>query len=108
MTYDSAFLAAIQEAPDDDAPRLVYADWLEEQGDADRAEFVRLQCALARLDEDDEGRPALEARERALWKKHGKDWRRPLAPFSRKFAFKRGFPEEVLVPAQTFVDHARE
>ena len=33
MTRDEAFLADILEHPDDDAPRLVYADWLEEQED---------------------------------------------------------------------------
>jgi uncharacterized protein (TIGR02996 family) len=38
---------AISDAPDDDAPRLVYADWLEEHGDPDRAEFIRVQCRLA-------------------------------------------------------------
>src|SRR5690349_19744431 len=27
-----AFLAAICEAPEDDAPRLVYADWLDDNG----------------------------------------------------------------------------
>src|SRR4051812_49324247 len=34
MTDDeSAFLAAMAAAPDDQAPRLVFADWLEERGD---------------------------------------------------------------------------
>jgi len=62
-----AFLQAIREAPEDDAPRLVYADWLEEHGlgetDRDRAEFIRAQCALARLRF---GSPELEARHAAL------------------------------------------
>jgi uncharacterized protein (TIGR02996 family) len=31
--------------PADDLARLVIADWLEEHGEADRAEFIRLQCA---------------------------------------------------------------
>jgi uncharacterized protein (TIGR02996 family) len=47
---DAAFLQAILDDPDDDSPRLVYADWLEEHGGAAqqaRAEFIRLQCALA-------------------------------------------------------------
>src|SRR5262249_36968134 len=35
-----AFLDAILEAPEDDAVRLIYADWLEEQGDP-RGEFIR-------------------------------------------------------------------
>jgi uncharacterized protein (TIGR02996 family) len=43
-----ALLRAIGAAPDDDTPRLVFADWLDEHGttDADhaRAEFLRIAC----------------------------------------------------------------
>ncbi|MHB1424636.1 MAG: TIGR02996 domain-containing protein [Gemmataceae bacterium] len=49
MTHADAFLQDILAHPDDDAPRLIFADWLEEQGDAGsvaRAEFIRAQCAL--------------------------------------------------------------
>ena len=35
-----AFLADCKENPMDDTPRLVLADWLEEQGDP-RGEFLR-------------------------------------------------------------------
>jgi uncharacterized protein (TIGR02996 family) len=41
-----AFLDAIREAPDDDAPRLIYADWLDERGEFERASLIRFQCAL--------------------------------------------------------------
>jgi uncharacterized protein (TIGR02996 family) len=44
-----AFVAAVREAPDEDTPRLVAADWLDEHGEHARAELVRVQCALARL-----------------------------------------------------------
>lgn len=44
-----AFLAAIKDAPADDSPRLVYADWLDDQGETERAEFIRVQVALAKL-----------------------------------------------------------
>lgn len=47
VNEQSAFLAAIISAPDDDTPRLVYADWLQEHGDDARAEFIRLQCEKA-------------------------------------------------------------
>ena len=50
FTDEDALLRAVWDAPHDDAPRLVYADWLDEHGDPDRAQFVRLQCELARLD----------------------------------------------------------
>ena len=43
-----AFMQAILDAPDDDTPRLIFADWLDEHGEAERAEFIRVQCELAK------------------------------------------------------------
>jgi uncharacterized protein (TIGR02996 family) len=43
-----SYLRAILALPDDDGPRLCAADWWDEQGAAERAEFVRVQCGLAR------------------------------------------------------------
>lgn len=37
-----ALLAAVRDAPGDEDARLIYADWLEEQGD-ERAEYLRLE-----------------------------------------------------------------
>jgi uncharacterized protein (TIGR02996 family) len=48
------FIRAICAAPDDDAPRLVFADWLEENGDPNWGQFIRLSCELARHPQDDE------------------------------------------------------
>jgi uncharacterized protein (TIGR02996 family) len=107
---EEAFWRDIQEAPGDDAPRLIYADWLDEQGDperAARAEFIRVQCELARLPADaDDRRAEQEKRQDALWKKHRKTWCAPLKPFSNKFEFRRGFPDQVLVHGKTFLAHA--
>jgi uncharacterized protein (TIGR02996 family) len=50
---DSPYLRAICEAPFDDGPRLVYADALDERGEAARAEFIRVQCELAKLPHGD-------------------------------------------------------
>jgi uncharacterized protein (TIGR02996 family) len=47
-----ALIRSILTAPADDAPRLVYADWLDEQGRAEDAEFLRVQVELARLGYD--------------------------------------------------------
>ena len=47
MSDQQALLRSVIDAPDDDVPRLVYADWLEEHGDHERAEFIRLQIELA-------------------------------------------------------------
>jgi uncharacterized protein (TIGR02996 family) len=40
-----ALLAAVKAAPGDDLPRLVLADWLEENGEAERAALIRVMCA---------------------------------------------------------------
>lgn len=48
MTDQEALLASILSSPHDDTPRLIYADWCEENGDAERAEFIRYQIDLAR------------------------------------------------------------
>jgi uncharacterized protein (TIGR02996 family) len=50
MTDDGeALLRAICEQPWEDTPRLMYADWLEENGQPERAEFIRLQIELATM-----------------------------------------------------------
>ena len=51
MSDDLAFIRAVQANPDDDAPRLVYADWLDERGDR-RGEFLRLEIARHRAGRD--------------------------------------------------------
>ena len=44
---EAALLRTICATPADDLPRLVYADWLEENGRSERAEFIRLQVGLS-------------------------------------------------------------
>jgi uncharacterized protein (TIGR02996 family) len=46
---DSAFLKQLDDDPEDLATLLVYADWLEDNGSVDRAEFLRLQQHLLQL-----------------------------------------------------------
>jgi uncharacterized protein (TIGR02996 family) len=72
------FLRAIIADPDADALRLAYADWLEEGGDADRAEFIRVQCALAAMPENERKYHPLRGREVQLLKQHRDAWLRPL------------------------------
>jgi uncharacterized protein (TIGR02996 family) len=45
MNEERGFLKAVLERPDDDARKLVYADWLEERGDP-RAEYLRLMMQV--------------------------------------------------------------
>jgi uncharacterized protein (TIGR02996 family) len=95
MNTEDSFLRAIASAIDDRLPRLVFADWLEEQGDP-RAEWLRIDCELAELGPDDGRQLALEARKRALW-----DARRDgLIGWERRFALARIQSKVARIPAE--------
>jgi uncharacterized protein (TIGR02996 family) len=66
VTPDDAFLRHIIESPDDDTPQLVHADWLDDHGQPERAEFIRVQCELASAGTDHARRVELRAKERSL------------------------------------------
>jgi uncharacterized protein (TIGR02996 family) len=107
MNERAAFLADAAENPDDDAPRLVFADWLDDHGgEADRAlaEFIRLECAMARLGETDEQ----VERAKALLAAHQAAWFGPVADPSivRAFETSRGFVTEIELPTNQFSAHA--
>src|SRR5438067_825926 len=97
-SMNDAFLRAIVADPADDATRLVYADFLEDHGDAVRAEFIRTQIALTRMAAEDPARPALAARETALLQEHGQRWAEPLRGLNWKWRFGRGFIEGLQIP----------
>ena len=62
MSEREALLQAVYANPADDLPRMVLADWLDEHGEPERAELIRVQCELSR----DPDRPDLIDREREL------------------------------------------
>jgi uncharacterized protein (TIGR02996 family) len=79
-----ALLEAIRDDPQDDAVRLIYADWLEDQGRNERAEFIRLQIAwIARMVDNKE-----RAREKELRAQFTVQWQGPLAEAG--LCFRRG------------------
>lgn len=92
-----AFLDDIVANIDDDAPRLIYADWLDEQGDADRAEFIRVQVQRANLPSWDAAQVRLRLREQELLKRHGEEWlaELPAIKGARWEGFRRGIVAEV-------------
>jgi uncharacterized protein (TIGR02996 family) len=99
MSLEQAFLSDIVEHPDDDAPRLIFADWLDDQGQADRAELIRVQIERAGLEADDRRQPDFKARELVLLRRCKDDILDAfgLDPSLRKppveWTFRRGFPE---------------
>lgn len=97
---EQAFLEAILECPDDDTPRLIFADWLEERGDAKavaRAEFIRVQCALAGGQLTSPRRIEFERRAQQILDEWGELWVRPIRRLVQSWAFHRGFIDEVVV-----------
>lgn len=108
---EAEFLKAVLAAPDDDAPRLVLADFLSGQGDP-RGEFIALQCRLAAAP-DDEARRALRIAENKLLAAHEATWTAAFfdvaksTPFRKvKVAFHRGFLEEATLPLEALDDLA--
>jgi uncharacterized protein (TIGR02996 family) len=89
----TAFLEAIRADPKDDACRLVFSDWLDEQGEATWAELIRLQCELCNLRSTDPRRDGLRARESLLLKACQDRWLAPLREqgLSAVCTFSRGF-----------------
>ncbi len=106
MPTAEAFLEAIIANPDDDAPRLMYADWLEEQGDAARAEFIRVQIALARMGEEDGRREGLRRRERELLEANEGAWLGATWEVLRAHRFTRGLLDYIDLTVSDFWSHA--
>src|SRR5262249_24353507 len=100
MDHERAFLQAIREEPQDDAHRLIYADWPEEQGGparAARAAFIRAQCRLAALPADDPQFDRLEDEAADLLAEYEDDWTRPLHGVAQEWRFARGFVELITI-----------
>jgi uncharacterized protein (TIGR02996 family) len=99
MSDEAGFLAAIRAEPDDDTHRLVYADWLDDQGGESsvaRAEYIRLSIELHRTRTGRSFPPEWKAKQEralALFTRHSRDWFPEL--FGRKNLLRgtRGRPE---------------
>jgi uncharacterized protein (TIGR02996 family) len=105
MTHHDAFLQAIREAAEDDTPRLVYADWLEENGDSERAEFIRVQCDLARLEPADPRYADLHLRQLEMLARHEREWLGEWADRLVRWDFHRGLLDAVTIAPEPFLRH---
>jgi uncharacterized protein (TIGR02996 family) len=105
---EDAFLADILEHPEDDTPRLVFADWLDDHAQPERAEFIRLQVELARLSAHDPRRPALVKREQVLVQRYARQWFVPPAGWQPGQAFfvRRGFPDTLALGTEDLLEQA--
>jgi uncharacterized protein (TIGR02996 family) len=129
-------LRAVVAVPADDVPRLVAADWLDEHGQPERAEFIRVQVELARLEAAGDGTTAeaeaLRRKERtflgpmatyrALWAleacpelvrvefrdRSAASLESMRVAGAERLTFRRGFVEAVTCPASDWLAHGRE
>jgi uncharacterized protein (TIGR02996 family) len=126
-----SYLRAILALPGDDGPRLCAADWWDERGAAERAEFVRVQCELVTIDRelsehnsDLKGtcicrrcvilRKAIAPLRRREWELYRGEWDAEVIPAEwvtadesyPAFVYRRGFVEELTATSADFLTHA--
>lgn len=130
---EAAFIRQICLTPDDDAPRLIFADWLDENDHPERAEFIRVQIRLAELRQEEPSNEQIQRmdevgslawRQRALWAKRtlvteiasstsvymslGRSVHEShLAPDKMSALIRRGFVDEIRCTLAEFMAHAQ-
>ena len=89
MSERAAFISAILDNLADDTSRLVFADWLQENGEEARAEFIRVQIEAAKrpVAELYPDHPGVRAAE--LLVKHEAEWRKAVG--EKLGVYRRGF-----------------
>jgi uncharacterized protein (TIGR02996 family) len=111
MSDEEALLAAIAANSQEDTPRLVYADWLDEHGKHIRAEFIRVQVEVARVEtlprSDLNRHIDLFRRQQELLDNHRAELLGPLAVLPRELhvEFNRGFASELTLRFSSFYKH---
>src|SRR5262249_19683904 len=118
MSDGALLLEAIRRRPDDDLVRLVYADWLDDNGDPARAEFIRVQIEAERQPAWSAECRRAKARADELLGEHHPRWTEGYGEVLSRDAhmrvaanpsrggpgvwFGRGFVEEVCLRAEVF------
>lgn len=92
-TTREKLLQAVIDTPDDDAPRLAYAALMQAEGDRDRADFIRIQCQLARSSANDPLRADLQTQEKELLDRHAWEWAEEFGKQIYEWDYRRGFIE---------------
>lgn len=106
MPRERPFLDSIIEDPEDDTPRLVFADWLEEQGEEDRAQFIRVQCEHEQLPSGNSKRPELRRIAMELLVENESRWLADWKDKMIRWDFHRGFLRDVVMLPQDFLAHS--
>ena len=112
MSEESAFLVGIATHPNDDAPRLAFADWLDEHDRPTEAELIRVQIELEPIRKRS-GEPRTDellAREADLLRPFAeRESERHFAIAGRTSGilavYRRGFVDALHLPAQWLIAH---
>ena len=104
MNKAQQFQKEIAAQPNDVDTRLVYADWLEENGDP-LGEFIRVQCQLQEMDIADDRYCDLKSRELQLLRQNNKGWARTIRPLVRDWSYRNGLIDRVCMDAEAFLEH---
>lgn len=119
---EKAFLQQIIENPQDDTPRHIFCDWLVDQGQDDRASFIRTQMAIHAIRVQDQGLTEkgsmvrLYELTRESYRLFQKHWRELVGPGVMRCiqeerdlsqlhrAFSRGFISEATTTAEKWME----
>jgi uncharacterized protein (TIGR02996 family) len=104
---EEGLLADIRDHPEEDAPRLIYADWLEEHGQPLRAELIRVQVERDRPKAAPD-RERLDRRSRAILQEQEGEWTASLRPLVLSWSYRRGLVDEVEVEAGRLAEQGEE
>lgn len=97
-----ALRAGVLANPDDDTLRLVYADWLEENGEPERGQFVRAQVWAARAEPHSPAARQHRDVAKRLFKGRGERWGHHIRRLVQGWQFERGFVEQATVHVSAF------
>lgn len=100
------FKQAIVASPEDDVLRLAFADWLEEQGNETRANFIRTQIEAAKLPCWSLRRKRMEEEADLVRQEHYEEWDPELMEYSSElYCYRRGIAEGVRLWAKDWLKH---
>src|SRR5579863_406276 len=105
-------LKVLLDAPDNDAPRLAYADWCTQQPDEvirARADFIRAQVRMLEPDFeslDDVSRYRVSSRAEELLASYREAWAGEIADLVEEYGYQRGFIFWVATTASRFLANA--
>jgi uncharacterized protein (TIGR02996 family) len=107
MSDELALLDVIRAHPEEDTPRLMYADWLDEHDQPERAEFIRSQIERTHLARTDPRWRALLDREAELTVAAKETWLRPYFLWAEwpNLCIRRGLVERATTISAVLAPH---